>query len=217
MGQPTARRAVAADLEALLPVYASATADEATNAWIMAAGPLPEGSMDGHLRRHLGRAVDEDEVWLAERGGEILGAAVWLRVETAERFLAEAREFTEAAEREGLAALARAATAERVTAERHPESEPHLYLHSIAVLPEHRGSGAGGAILRVRLEVADAEGAPVYLEASTEDSARLYRRFGFEESGPRMRLPEDGPVLIPMWRKPARVRDSVWRQGRTRE
>lgn len=57
-------------------------------------------------------------------------------------------------------------------------------------------------MLRHRLARADAEGAPVYLEASTRQSQRLYARHGFRPEGALIELSEDGPKVQPMWRRP---------------
>ena len=43
---------------------------------------------------------------------------------------------------------------------------------------------------------------PAYLEASTLRSRALCLRHGFEDMD-EMRLPDDGPPLWRMWRKPA--------------
>jgi ribosomal protein S18 acetylase RimI-like enzyme len=72
----------------------------------------------------------------------------------------------------------------------------------MAIEPGYRGSGIGSAIVRERLAIADAQRMPVYLEASNEGSARLLRRFGFEETGERLQLPDGGPALYTMWREP---------------
>lgn len=200
MSDITVRQATEADLEALVPAYAAATADEATNAWIAAAGPVPEDAYIAYLTESLQRHLRTDEVWIAERDGRIEGLSVWVRVASTDRFHADADELAAMAAATPLPMLRRAETAIRLTAQAHPERFPHLYLYLIAVLPAHRGAGAGGAILRTRLAAADEEGIAAYLEASTADSARLYQRSGFKETGQRLRLPEDGPVLIPMWR-----------------
>jgi hypothetical protein len=47
----------------------------------------------------------------------------------------------------------------------------------------------------------DAEGIPGYLESSNERNLPLYRRYGFEVTG-EIVLPEDGPIIWPMWRDP---------------
>ncbi|MGH3587740.1 MAG: hypothetical protein ACRDQ0_15605 [Pseudonocardia sp.] len=45
------------------------------------------------------------------------------------------------------------------------------------------------------------EGMPVFFEASTERSSRLYARCGFVRTGEIHALPDGGPGLIPMWRR----------------
>ena len=59
-----------------------------------------------------------------------------------------------------------------------------LHLVDIAVLPEHRGQGLGGGILRALLDEAAAAGVPVRLEVSSENepSLSLYLRLGFRET-----------------------------------
>ncbi|MDA1362175.1 GNAT family N-acetyltransferase [Glycomyces luteolus] len=203
MSAITIRRAGGADLEALVPAYAAATADEATNAWVASAGPVPEDAYAQYLTESLRDHLTDDEVWVAERDGDIAGISVWRQVVSADQLQLEADRAAALAESTGLAVLRRAETALRATGAAHPDRFPHLYLYLIAVAPEHRGAGAGGAMLRERLAVADRGRTPAYLEASTEDSARLYKRCGFEETGERIQLPEGGPRLIPMWREPA--------------
>jgi ribosomal protein S18 acetylase RimI-like enzyme len=198
MSDITVRRAMEADLEALVPAYAKAIADEATNAWITAAGPVPEEAYLAHFTEALSRHLRSDRVLVAERDGRIEGVSIWIDVDGTARFHAEADELAAMAAATPLPLLRRAEAAMRLTAQHHPGDRPHVYLYAIAVVPEHRGAGAGGAMLRAGLAE---PGGPAYLEASTPDSARLYRRFGFEETGRRLRLPEAGPALIPMWRE----------------
>lgn len=69
----------------------------------------------------------------------------------------------------------------------------------MAALPRRRGLGAGTAMLRYGLVRARALGLPVYLEASTPRNRKLYARHGFQDHGEPVHLPEDGPVLQPMW------------------
>lgn len=61
---------------------------------------------------------------------------------------------------------------------RHPR-RPHYYLAYIGVRPGAQGLGLGSALLRPILGRCDRDGLPAYLEASSPDSARLYRRLGF--------------------------------------
>lgn len=84
--------------------------------------------------------------------------------------------------------------------EHHPD-EPHWYLAVIGSDPSVRGGGYAHALMRSHLEQVDAEHAPAYLESSNPDNIAYYERFGFEVTG-ELRLPGDGPVMTPMWRRP---------------
>lgn len=77
-------------------------------------------------------------------------------------------------------------------------SAPHWYLGDVVVSATARGEGVGSALLEHRLRVVDAERADAYLEATTEGSARLYARFGFEPRGAVAGLGPDAPQA--MWR-----------------
>lgn len=80
----------------------------------------------------------------------------------------------------------------------HPEV-PHYYVFSMGVRPDAQGQGIGAALLRAVLGRADRDGVGTWLEATTERSARFYRRHGFEPRGVH-RLPEGGPPMWLMWR-----------------
>lgn len=92
-------------------------------------------------------------------------------------------------------------TVAAATAARHP-ADPHVFLSSMAIRSEFRGRGAGTAMVRFGVERADEIDMPIYLEASTPQNRRLYLRNGFTDHGDAIALPEDGPVLQPMWRRP---------------
>lgn len=77
-----------------------------------------------------------------------------------------------------------------------------LYLALMGVVPERQDRGFGAALLATVLQRSDATAMPVYLEATSDSSRRLYARHGFERIG---EIPlTDGPSLWPMWREPAR-------------
>ncbi|WP_037312736.1 GNAT family N-acetyltransferase [Amycolatopsis orientalis] len=59
--------------------------------------------------------------------------------------------------------------------------------------------GIGARLLRHGLDRYGTE--PAYLEASTAESAKLYRRLGFRDHGPAFAV-EGGPPMLPMWRDP---------------
>jgi predicted N-acetyltransferase YhbS len=82
----------------------------------------------------------------------------------------------------------------------HPE-EPHWYLAIIGSDPDVRGKGFGQVLMQSRLDRCDAEHAPAYLESSNPANVPYYQRFGFEATG-EITLPDGGPSLIPMWRRP---------------
>ncbi len=81
----------------------------------------------------------------------------------------------------------------------HPP-EPHWYLFAVGVVPEATGQGRGSALLEPVLQRCDDEQLLAYLEASSEDNARLYTRLGFEPRDEVEVLP--GVRVRPMWREP---------------
>lgn len=153
------------------------------------------------LRRYFGIEVGlalsgRGEVWLDD---DLLGAAVWHRPGAwpeaahapARTLIAYLRIFSTR-----FGAAGRVATA---LARAHPR-EPHWYLPFIGVVPEAAGSGRGAALLEPALARCDEDRVPAYLEATSEASARLFRRHGFEPRD-ELVLP-DGVGVRPMWREP---------------
>jgi GNAT superfamily N-acetyltransferase len=130
------------------------------------------------------------------------GAAVWLTLAAGQ---APSDEHPDAPEA-GLNSVfgdsgARLQALGQALAGRHPDREPHLYLSCMGVIGERQGSGLGTAMLRHRLERADADGLAAYLEAGSPGSRALYLRHGFEDLGEPVRV-ADSPPLWPMWRQP---------------
>lgn len=85
--------------------------------------------------------------------------------------------------------------------ERYRPRAPHWYLAEIGVSASARGRGVGATLLSTHLRALDAMRQNAYLESSTPDNRRLYRRFGFEELTPIAGLPGAQPVA--MLRRPA--------------
>lgn len=73
---------------------------------------------------------------------------------------------------------------------------PHWYLAEIGVSAEARGLGVGSALLDTHLEALDAMRQAAYLESSTPDNRRLYRRAGFMELGPISGIPGARPARM---------------------
>lgn len=138
------------------------------------------------------RAVISDAggaaLWVEPGGRAVLGARDTLRM---------AGQLTRAS---GPRHVLRTAGVDAAMQRRHP-TQPHYYLFAIGVLPEARGQGIAGALLRDTLALADASGTPTYLENSNPVNTPLYRRFGFEARAPFSPM-RGCPPLLPMWREP---------------
>jgi GNAT superfamily N-acetyltransferase len=84
----------------------------------------------------------------------------------------------------------------------HPASPPHRHLAILAVRPAAQGCGTGTVLLTAYHHRLDQLALPAYLEASSPRNRDLYRRHGYQDQGPPIRLP-DGTPMWPMWRHPA--------------
>ncbi|WP_432824742.1 GNAT family N-acetyltransferase [Dactylosporangium sp. CA-092794] len=84
--------------------------------------------------------------------------------------------------------------------DQHHPLGPHEYLAYLAVVPKHQRQGIGTQLLRHRLGRLDIAGRSVYLEATGDRNAALYRRHGFRSLPPV--LLSDGVALYPMHRPP---------------
>ncbi|MEV6325247.1 GNAT family N-acetyltransferase [Nocardia sp. NPDC051787] len=198
----TTRQASVTDRDALIEAFGAASADEVVTAWVL------EGQQDAGVRTAfvpglIDRALRDDEIWVAGAGEEIWSISIWQHVTSVQRFADEAAETrTMADQSPGMRVLERVSLLTDLLAREHPREFPHRYLQVIVTVPEHRGKGAGAAILAERLKAASEASVPAFLEASTERSARLYSRSGFAPTGTTHTLPENGPTLIPMWFRP---------------
>lgn len=78
--------------------------------------------------------------------------------------------------------------------------QPHYHLQFLGVAPQRQGAGLGGALMAPILERCDHDGAPAYLEATSDRNRALYERHGFRDQGD-IQLP-GGPAVWRMWRDP---------------
>lgn len=195
------RRAGLDEADAVTDAFVAGGVDEVGMTWAMEDHPdFAEQFRTEHAPDLIRRTLREDEVWVAGVGQEIWTVALWHTVTNADRYHREAAEMGELFENFPVQPLRRLAALTATVAQHHPTEFPHHYLHVIVTVPHRRGHGAGGALVAARLEAAADTGIPAYLEASTERSARLYARCGFARIGKSIPLPENGPVLLPMWR-----------------
>ena len=143
-------------------------------------------------RAFAGRAFPEDSAYCTE---DFAGAALWLPPGTGP-------------DEEAMAAIVMDTMSETQQSQiftlmeqmgqYHPH-EPHWYLPLIGVQPSKQGNGYGSALLRVSLARSDADGAPAYLEATSERNVPLYERHGFVRLGTIQA--GSSPPLVPMLRE----------------
>ncbi|MBF6330238.1 GNAT family N-acetyltransferase [Nocardia transvalensis] len=194
------RRAGLDEAENVARVLAAASVDEVVLAWVMDGHPeIAEQYRAQYAPELVGQALRDDEVWVAGEGDDIWAVSLWQTVTSLDRAQEEAARARELYSTAPLPPFRRLSAVTAAIADRHPTEFPHRYLQLIVTLPQHRGQGAGHAIVSDRVKAAADAGQPAYLEASTERSARLYQRCGFARIGDPIPLPENGPTLLPMW------------------
>lgn len=147
---------------------------------LLASGPYATGTVD------LARDAD----------GTILGVAAWEGPHAERGALArQASELPRFARALGWLGMPRALSLLSRLA-RHRPRAPHWYLAEIGVSAAARGRGVGKALLSAQLDTLDATRQTAYLESSTPDNRRLYRRLGFEELSPIEGVPGARPVAM---------------------
>lgn len=183
---PTVRPARRDESAASAVVLTDAFVDEAgLNYW------LRQGSNKERARKRFFDAVVEDavhperELWLAEDGGERLGAAIWLSPGKKAfdfSFLQELALAPLMLSIAGMKGMQRGFALADKLAEYHPH-EAHAHLVFLGVAQAAQGRGVGSAILKQTLAPLDAAGTTAYLECSTERNVALYARHGFAVTG----------------------------------
>ena len=171
------RQATVEDIPRLRAVLAEAFYDDPVLGWLIPE----ERSRQARLRHFFGielrhMVLPRGQVWTT---GELSGAALIMPP-------GAWRAPLHATMLEGRVFWPRLGRAARLGAEmerRHGREvrEPHYYVRDVGVLPEMQGRGLGSALMRPTLECCDQENLPAYLEASSERSAALYERLGFQQ------------------------------------
>jgi ribosomal protein S18 acetylase RimI-like enzyme len=62
-------------------------------------------------------------------------------------------------------------------------TEPHLYLSSLAVHPDHQGKGMASRLVRAMLKMCRSEDKPCVLDTQDEKLVQMYEHLGFEVIG----------------------------------
>jgi ribosomal protein S18 acetylase RimI-like enzyme len=193
------RRVGAADRQAVLDVLTKAFMNDPIVCWL-----FPEVGRRGRLQAHYYRFLLAHPTAEAYLAGRREGTSIWLTLAAGQTPHGEHPGAPEAGQGAAFGENgARLLALGQALAPRHPDREPHLYLPCMGVIGGRQGAGLGSAMLRHRLERADADGLAAYLEASSPRSRALYRRHGFEDLGGPVRV-ADSPFLWPMWRPPHR-------------
>lgn len=91
----------------------------------------------------------------------------------------------------------------------HPDTPAHWYLAAIVVAPDRQRRQLGTGLLETGCRRADHDAMPIYLEATTQATARWYARHGFHPHGEP--VPVGSTTLWPMWR-PARTNPAEHRR-----
>ncbi|WP_424532571.1 GNAT family N-acetyltransferase [Sphaerisporangium viridialbum] len=193
------RRADDADRQAVLDVLIEAFMNDPLVCWL-----FPKADERGRLQANFYRPLLTHRAAEAYLTGRREGASVWLTLAAGQTPYEERPDAPEASQETVFGENgARLLALGQALAPRHPDREPHLYLPCMGVISGRQGAGLGSAMLRHRLERADADGLAAYLEASSPRSRALYQRHGFEDLGEPVRV-ADSPLLWPMWRPPHR-------------
>ncbi|MGB3443193.1 MAG: GNAT family N-acetyltransferase [Actinophytocola sp.] len=85
-------------------------------------------------------------------------------------------------------------------ADHHPHVYPHHHLAMIATRPDRQNHGLGTTLLAQHHAFLDQKHIDAYLEASSEQSRRLYERHGYHRLGEAFHVPSGAPMW-PMWRE----------------
>ena len=151
------------------------------------------GAFPRFVRAFAGAAFEKATAYRHE---DFAGVALWLPPRAKPRQAALVRLFEETVAPERREALF--IMFEQMEAF-HP-LVPHWHLPLIGVDPAHQGRGIGAALLAHQLRRCDEERATAYLEATSPDNLRLYKRHGFRALGV-IRL-RHAPPIFPMARTP---------------
>ena len=185
------RKATAGDLSHVTDTLALSFYDDPVVTWCMEDGSRRRELLPGFFRAVASSYLAYDQTYSVDEG---VSAAVWAPpgAEDDEELPTVLGEVVEEYAERLFEIFA-------LMEDKHP-TEPHHYLFLLGTRPEWQGRGLGSSLMGPVLEVCDRDGAPAYLEATSERNKQLYLRHGFEVTG-EIPLP-DGPTMWPMWRSP---------------
>ena len=188
------RHALPSEVDVVVEVLTTAFHNDPVSRWVFPDDQRRPAAHRLFFKAFTEAAFRDGEVYLV---GDNIAAALLFRTyggESEDEFMAR---FSALEDDE----LARFAAVAEVMGAWLEGTKPHLHRQFLGVLPEFQNTGVGTAIVKDRLAGLDAEGIPCSLEASTPDSARLYRRLGFVDVGEPFAAP-GAPQMFPLWRDP---------------
>lgn len=178
----TIRTAIAADAPFVGRILGDAFRDDPTWAQYLPDPATRAQKLAKYYRRRVRRHPDHVDVAMDD--GRLVGALLWAPPERAGGLSAARRTARRATQRIQSRLPGGRGVRHSRAVESHRPTEPHWYLRDIGAGPEARGKGVGSALLEHRLGLIDRSApAPVFLEATTSGSRRLYERFGFRAVG----------------------------------
>lgn len=175
------REATLADVDAAADVLSTAHEHYAWAVWAF-PGPDRRARLRGLFRADLALAVSapgDGTVWVVDDGGVLATVAMW-RPPWPRAYTPEALAAHEAASAPLIGDDGdRLDAADARTRHAHPPA-PNWYLGTVGTHPDHRRRGLAAAVVEPVLTRCDADGTVAFLETSSDDNVRGYRRLGFE-------------------------------------
>jgi GNAT superfamily N-acetyltransferase len=194
-----ARKSGVRDRDGVVAALAEAFHDDPVFRWASPHDERRRAILPDFFALAVDAFAQHDQTWCT--GDGVWGAAVWAPPGVEPMTEADGAEFvTRCTDLAGPDA-ARWLELISLFEEHHPRHSDHHYLWFLGVRPARQGRGYGSALLRAVLDDADRTGAPAYLEATSADNCRLYRRHGFRVIG-ELGAP-GGPPVWAMWREPS--------------
>ncbi|GAA4786702.1 GNAT family N-acetyltransferase [Streptomyces ziwulingensis] len=194
MTSPTVRSGTPEDIDAMTAILTEGFAEDPVIRWLFTTPERYERLAPRLLRWMVGEAVTAGDAFLVPDKGVLLG-----RPSTAIESDAEWAEAEDQLRDACGDAADNVLEYFRTARKNHPTGEPHWYGEALAVRPGHRNQNVG--TLLIGHCVRTYPGLPVYGDASSPESARLYVRLGATALG-TYRLADDVELT------------SVWDVGR---
>jgi ribosomal protein S18 acetylase RimI-like enzyme len=210
MTLPQIHRATAKDATRTAELIADAFFALDATAWLIPDPHERALVLPADFEIYVDHALTYGEIHLIDDAtGELVAAAIWFPQVTGptpepdnyeEQLVAACGSYTD-----------RFRVLDQLFDDNHPHTYPHHHLAYLAARPSQQRQGLGSALLDHHHRQLDHYGTPAFLQASSEQSRKLYERHGYERLGDPFYLP-DGPCFWSMWREPRQAEVGNTRQ-----